>query len=202
MPAPSIDFWYDFASTYSYVAAMRVTAMAEQAEVAVRWRPFLLGPIFQAQGISNSPFVLFPVKGDYMVRDMQRLCDERGLGFRLPEPFPQHSVLAARVALVGLDDGWGEDFSRALYRIEFEQGMPISEAATIGSVLRGLGKAPDDVMQRSQDDAIKGRLREQTAEAQAKKIFGAPSFTTADGELFWGNDRLEQALAWAKRHAR
>src|SRR5205814_4950803 len=122
MSAPAIDFWYDFASTYSYVSAMRIAALAANARVAVRWRPFLLGPVFQAQGLTNSPFVLYPVKGDYMVRDMERLCAEIGIGFRLPTPFPQNSLTAARVALAGFEEGWGEDFTRAVYRAEFADG--------------------------------------------------------------------------------
>jgi 2-hydroxychromene-2-carboxylate isomerase len=105
-----LDFWFDFASTYSYPAAMRVRRLADEAGVAVRFRPFLLGPIFKAQGWTTSPFNLFPAKGQNMWRDLERICTDSGLPFQRPSPFPQNSVLAARVALVGLDEGWGEQF--------------------------------------------------------------------------------------------
>ena len=119
---PALDFFYEFASSYSYIAAMRIAPLAKAAGVAVRWRPFLLGPIFKAQGWDTSPFNLYPAKGRYMVRDCERQCAALGLTFRLPDPFPQNSLLASRAALVGLDEGWGEDFSRAVYRAEFAEG--------------------------------------------------------------------------------
>src|SRR6266545_1199894 len=138
MPAPALDFWFDFASTYSYPAAMRIGPLAVQAGVEVRFRPFLLGPIFKAQGWTTSPFNLFPAKGRHMWRDLERLCAELGLPFRRPDPFPQNSLLAARVALAGLDRDWGEDFCRAVFRAQFGDGRRIDEAAVIADVLAGL----------------------------------------------------------------
>jgi 2-hydroxychromene-2-carboxylate isomerase len=194
-----LDFWFDFASIYSYPTAMRVGALADRAGVEVRFRPFLLGPIFKALGWNTSPFNLYPAKGRYMWRDLERTCDDLKLPFRRPEPFPQPSLLAARVALVGLGDVWGEDFCLAVFRAEFADGEPIGEPATIRAILADLKVDPQRTMTAAQSDAIKERLRSQTAAAQRLEIFGAPTFTTADGELFWGNDRLESAIAWAKR---
>lgn len=193
----AVDFWFDFASTYSYPAAMRIGPLARKAGVAVRWRPFLLGPIFKALGWSDSPFNIYPAKGRYMWRDLARLCARDGLAFRPPDPFPQPSLLAARVALVGLEKGWGEDFARAVYAAEFGEGAQIGEEAVLSDLLarRGIDAAP--VMAAARSDAVKTALRRQTEEAARIGIFGAPSFV-ADGELFWGNDRLEQALDWNK----
>jgi 2-hydroxychromene-2-carboxylate isomerase len=200
MPTPSIDFWLEFGSTYSYPAAMRIADLAKTAGVAVRWRPFALGAIFKAQGWpADSPFNWQPAKGRYMWRDLERLCAGYGLPFRRPEPFPQLSILAARVALVGLSEGWGEDFARAVYRAEFADGRQIGEPAVIGEIVAGLGVAPEPVLARANADANKAALRVETDEAQRLGVFGVPSFVCADGELFWGNDRLETALAWAQR---
>jgi 2-hydroxychromene-2-carboxylate isomerase len=200
MPPPHLDFWLEFGSSYSYPAAMRIGALAEAAGVAVRWRPFALGAIFKAQGWpADSPFNWQPAKGRYMWRDVERVCAGYGLPFRRPEPFPQVSILAARVALVGLREGWGEDFARAVYRAEFAEGRQIGEVAVIGEIVAVLGIAPGPVLERALSDEIKAVLRAETDEAQCLGIFGAPSFIAADGELFWGNDRLEGALAWAKR---
>ena len=196
---PTLDFWFEFASTYSYPAAIRIAPLADANGVTVRWRPFLLGPIFKAQGWDNSPFNLYPAKGRYMWRDLERICGVIGLPFVQPSPFPQNALLAARVAMAGLAQDWGEDFCRALYRAEFGEGRNIGEPTTIGAVLQTLGVDAAAVMQQAQTDAIKGALRAQTEEAHRLGIFGAPSFVTADGELFWGNDRLETALMWAKR---
>jgi 2-hydroxychromene-2-carboxylate isomerase len=197
MPAPVVDFWFDFASTYSYPAAMRIGPLAEEADVEVRFRPFLLGPIFKAQGWTTSPFNLFPAKGRHMWRDLERLAEDLGVAFRRPEPFPQNSLLAARVALAGLADSWGDDFCVAVFRAEFGEGRRIDDVAAITDILARLMIEPEPVLAAAQSDEIKGRLRTQTEEAERRGIFGAPSFTTADGELFWGNDRLEHALRWA-----
>jgi len=195
---PTLDFWFEFASTYSYPAAMRIAPLAKARGVNVRWRPFLLGPIFKAQGWDNSPFNIYPAKGRYMWRDLERICAALAIPFRQPVPFPQNGLIAARVALVALAQGWGEDFCRATYRAEFGEGRDIGEATTIASVLAALGRNAEEIMQQAQADAVKADLRAQTEEAQRLGIFGAPSFTTG-GELFWGNDRLEAALEWAQR---
>jgi 2-hydroxychromene-2-carboxylate isomerase len=197
--APTLDFWFEFASTYSYPAAMRIAPLAATSGVNVRWRPFLLGPIFKAQGWDNSPFNLYPAKGRYMWRDLQRICAALSLPFVQPSVFPQNAVLAARVAMIGLAQDWGEEFCRAIYVCEFGEGRNIGEPERIAAVLRSIGQDAAAVMQQAQAEAIKNALRAQTEEAQRLGIFGAPSFMTAGGELFWGNDRLEAALEWAKR---
>jgi 2-hydroxychromene-2-carboxylate isomerase len=194
----TLDFWFDFASTYSYPAMMRIAPLAREAGVAVRYRPFLLGPLFKAQGWDTSPFNLYAAKGRNMWRDLDRLCRDLGLPFRRPEPFPQNSLTAARVALVGLNAAWGEEFCRAVFRAEFGDGRPIENAEVLGDILAQLKVDAAPVFDATRGDAVKAMLRRQTEEAQRLGVFGAPSFTTSDGELFWGNDRLERALAWAR----
>ena len=195
----AIDFWYEFASSYSYPAAMRVEALAAERGVALVWRPFLLGPLFAGQGWRDSPFNLFPAKGRYMWRDLERICGALGLPLTRPEPFPQNSLLAARVALA-LDDALRPAFSRAVYRAEFGQGRPIDAAATLGGLLTEIGVAAELALARAVEDANKAGLKAQTARAIALGLPGAPCLTTADGEVFWGNDRLEPGLDWARAH--
>ncbi len=197
--AYTFDFWFEFASTYSYPAAMRIAPLAEASGVTVHWRPFLLGPIFKAQGWDNSPFNLYPAKGRYMWRDLARTCETLSIPFTQPPRFPQNALLAARVAMAALAQDWGEDFCRAVYTREFGEGRDIGEPAAIAAVLTELGQDAEAILRLAQGDAVKDALRTQTEEAQRLGIFGAPSFVTADGELFWGNDRLETALAWARR---
>jgi 2-hydroxychromene-2-carboxylate isomerase len=199
MSDPVLDFWFDFASTYSYPAAVRIRALARRAGVSIRFRPFLLGPIFKAQGWQTSPFNLYEVKGRNMWRDLQRICADLSIPFQRPEPFPQNSLAGARVALVGLAQSWGEDFCEALFRWQFGQGRRIDEPAAIAAVLAGLKVDAVPVLAAAQSVAIKSELQRQTEAAQRLGIYGAPSFLTVDGELFWGNDRLERALLWAKR---
>jgi 2-hydroxychromene-2-carboxylate isomerase len=198
MPNPSLDFWFDFASTYSYPAAMRIGPLAADAGVQVTFRPFLLGPIFAAQGWTTSPFNLQAAKGRHMWRDLERLCADLTLPFRRPEPFPQQSLLAARVALVGADTSWGDDFCRGVFHAQFGEGRHVGEATTMRDILATLDVDAAAILVTAQSGEIKLRLRQETETAQRLGIFGAPSFVTTDGELFWGNDRLERALAWAR----
>src|ERR1700721_1825786 len=135
---PSAEFWYEFASTYSYPAALRVAALADERDVSLIWRPFLLGPIFAAQGWRDSPFNIYPAKGRYMWRDLERTCKAMGVSLKRPEPFPQPSLLAARVALA-LDGAARSDFSRRAFVAEFGQGLPIGDRATLGALLAPCG---------------------------------------------------------------
>ncbi len=197
MSSPTLDFWFDFASTYSYPAAVRIQALADKTGVAVNFRPFLLGPIFKAQGWTTSPFNLYPAKGGYMWRDLERICADLAVPFQRPDPFPQNSLLAARVALVGLREHWGEEFCTEVFRAQFGEGQRIDDAAAIANILARLEIAAEPILKAAQSDDTKARLRAQTEEAERRGIFGAPTFNTADGEVFWGNDRLERALIWA-----
>jgi 2-hydroxychromene-2-carboxylate isomerase len=199
MTTRTVDFWFEFGSTYSYPAAMRLAPFATAAGVAVRWRPFMLGPIFRDQGWDTSPFNLYPAKGRNMWRDLERICLALNLPFARPDLFPQNTLHAARVALIGLAESWGEDYCRAIYRAEFGEGRNVGNEETIANVLQNLGQNARDVLQRARSDELKAQLRAQTDEARQLDIFGSPSFVTADGELFWGNDRLEAALNWAAR---
>ena len=194
----SAEFWYEFASTYSYPAALRVASLAEERGVSLAWRPFLLGPIFAAQGWRDSPFNIYPAKGRYMWRDLQRTCDAMGVPLKRPEPFPQPSLLAARVALA-LEGDERANFSRQVYIAEFGQGLPIAERATLAALLAACGVDPAATLERAESDANKALLKAECSRAAEIGVVGAPCLVTEDGEVFWGNDRLEQGLDWAAR---
>ena len=197
---PTIDFWFDFASIYAHLTACRIEALAAQSGVAVTWRPFVLGPIFAARGWSTSPFNLYSDKGRQMWRDVERLSEDAGLPFRRPSVFPRNSMLAARAALVGADEGWLVPFSEAVFRAEFTEDRDIAAPEVIDAILAGLGLDGAAIRARAESPAYKPRLREQTGQAEKLGIFGAPTFIVGP-ELFWGNDRLEQAISWAQRGA-
>lgn len=191
-----VEFWFDFASTYSYPAAMRIERLAWEQGVVLRWRAFLLGPIFREQGWTDSPFNLYPAKGRYMWRDLERTCAGLGIGFRRPSAFPRNGLLAARVACRHADADWLPAFVRNVFRANFADDRDIAEAEVVEACLRPLCGNPAAVLEEARSPDSKARLRERTEAASRRGIFGAPSFVVGD-ELFWGNDRLEQALSWA-----
>lgn len=190
-----ITFWFEFASTYSYLSVMRIGELAAARGVSVTWKPFLLGPVFAAQGWDTSPFNIYPAKGRYMWRDMERICAARGLPFRRPYPFPQNGLKAARLALAAAEQNCLEAFTKSVFQAQFEDGSDISSDAVLQECLRKSG-LDAGLISRAQSPAIKSALRAHTEEAIAAGIFGAPSFTCGP-ELFWGDDRLEQALEHA-----
>ena len=196
MSRPAVEFWFEFASTYSYLSVMRIEKAAAAAAVEVRWRPFLPGPVFLALGWNDSPFNIYPPKGRYMWRDLERLAAKEGLPFRRPSRFPRNGLLAARVALVGAQEGWVAAFARAVMTANFAEDREIADETVIADILNALGQPAAGVIARAQEGANKLALRAQTERAAELGLFGAPSFRVGDG-LFWGNDRLEDALAWA-----
>jgi 2-hydroxychromene-2-carboxylate isomerase len=159
-----------------------------------------LGPIFAAQGMNDSPFNIYPTKGRYMWRDLARRAKKQGLPpIQRPPQFPQNGLMAARIATLGVTQDWGPDFVRGVYSAQFAKGADISDPEVLATVLHQIGQ-PDTLLAHARTDpAIKGRLRQTTEQAQQLGLFGAPSFTTPDNELFWGDDRLEDALDWALR---
>ncbi|MCR9143637.1 MAG: 2-hydroxychromene-2-carboxylate isomerase [bacterium] len=216
------EFWFEFASTYSYLSAARIRELSAERGVRVVYRPFLLGPIFQAQGWNDSPFNLYPAKGRYMWRDLERRCELYGLPFQKPTEFPRNGLRAARLATALLADPATADctpaFVAAVYSANFAEDRNIAEESVLIELLtENLAKvpaampasphnpAPDaaTIVSRSKSAEIKNALRRTTEQAQELEIFGAPSFcirrshdaqVANECELFWGDDRLEDAF--------
>lgn len=197
---PTLEFWYEFASNYSYLSMMRIDQLAQDFDVNIAWKPFLLGPIFKSFGWESSPFVLQKEKGIYVWKDMVRQCKKYDIPWKKPSVFPRNSVLALRVALLGVDQPWIGAFNRRVMQLNFAEDREINDQTAIAEILRDLGLAADQLMTEALSDSNKLALRTQTEEAQRRGIFGAPSFFVK-GEMFWGNDRLEDALHFATQRA-
>ncbi|MES2536011.1 MAG: 2-hydroxychromene-2-carboxylate isomerase [Pseudomonadota bacterium] len=193
---PRLEFWFEFGSNYSYLTAMRIEALTHSAGVELDWRPFLLGPIFRKFGWDSSPFVLQPAKGKYMWRDMAREAQKYRLPFTRPSVFPRAAVLPMRVAVHATDKPWIGAFCRNVMTQNWVGDLEIDDEANVARALMGLVQDPDSVIRAALSDANKLQLRNNTEEAHARGIFGAPTFFVGD-EMFWGNDRLEDAIAFA-----
>jgi 2-hydroxychromene-2-carboxylate isomerase len=202
-PAPSsaarskLEFWFEFGSNYSYLSVMRIEDEARRLGVRIVWKPFLLGPIFRALGFENSPFVLQKEKGAYVQQDMARLCRKYGLApWRMPSIFPRPGVLPSRIVLLGAEQPWVGAFSRRVMELNFALDQDINQPEKMAPILSELRLSTADILAEAQSDTIKTRLREQTDEARTRGIFGAPTFFVGS-EMFWGNDRLDDALLLA-----
>jgi len=192
----TIDFWFSIGSTYSYLSVMRLPAVANATGIIFRWQPFDVRHIMLEQ--DNIPFRNKPVKAAYMWRDIERRARSYGLNPVLPAPYPLPGlVLANRVAIVGAVEGWVEDYTRATYRRWFELGQPAGEEPNLGASLSEIGQEPARVLARAGQHEIVHALDAATAKAMSLGIFGAPTFVVGE-EIFWGDDRLDDAVAWAK----
>jgi 2-hydroxychromene-2-carboxylate isomerase len=192
---PTIDFWFEFGSNYSYLSVMRIEEDAKKLGVNVRWQPFLLGPIFQSFGWASSPFVLQKEKGEYAWKDMERQARKQGIPWKKPTNFPRSAILPLRVALIGADKPWMNEYCQRVMTLNFAQDIDIDSKEVIAQVLQSMGLPVQDILAAAVSDENKLKLRTQTETAKTLGIFGAPMFFVGK-EMFWGNDRLDEALEY------
>lgn len=193
-----IDFWFSIGSTYSYLTVMRAPEVAEATGVGFRWRPFNVRHVMIEQ--NNVPFANKPVKSAYMWRDIERRAERYGLAPKIPAPYPLPGlVLANLVATLAAEEGWVQDYVRATYRRWFEEGLPAGEDPNLSDSLWEIGQDPEQVLSRAQAERIERALAAATDEAMELGVFGSPTFVV-NGEVFWGDDRLDDAILWARDH--
>ena len=196
--ADPIDFYFDFSSPYGYLAAQSVDVLAARAGRGVTWRPFLLGAVFKTTG--SQPLVEIPLKGDYALRDMHRAARWLGVPFQMPESFPFASIAACRAFYALVDDhpDRAKALALALYRRAFGEGGEITSPEQVIAVAGEIGLDQQALAAALQDTALKARLRREVEAAVAAGVFGSPFFV-ADGEPFWGHDRLDHLEEWLKK---
>lgn len=199
MSGAPIDFYFDFASPYAYLASARIDALAERWGRAVRWRPILLGAVFKVSG--GVPNLNKPLQGDYLRHDVPRCARLWGVPVHqpLPAPFP---ALAASRAFYWLDQVGGEHspaaLARALFHAHWAEGRDMALPENVLDVAASLGLDRDAVEAGIAEASVKERLRVETETAISRGVFGAPFFFV-DGEAFWGADRMDQIEEWLRR---
>jgi 2-hydroxychromene-2-carboxylate isomerase len=199
MTSKTIDFFYFFGSTYTYLTVMRIEPLAAEAGLGIRWRPFDVRTLMIEQ--NNIPFRDKPVKARYMWRDIERRADRYGIPFEKPPVYPvEPDLVATRVGLVAAEEGWIANYTRETYRAWFLRNEGPGTGGSVERVLQALGKETADVMRRAGSAELRERLDAETARARELGIFGSPTFVVGD-EIFWGDDRLDDALAWVEARA-
>jgi 2-hydroxychromene-2-carboxylate isomerase len=193
--ANPIEFFFDFSSPYSYIAAEKIDALAGKYQRTVNWRPILIGAIFQKT--NAVPLVHLPLKGDYSRCDFPLSARFHGLPFNMPEKFPLPTQSAARAYywIAERDQKQARSFARGVFHGLFVDNRDISDLAVVLEIAAQLGIGSDDLSQAVASPEIKERLKNETENAFAQGVFGAPFFII-DKEPFWGADRLPQVEHW------
>lgn len=194
MSAP-IEFWFDFSSSFGYLASTRIEALAAKYGRTTIWRPFLLGAVYKFNGVVPTPNV--PLKGDYARIDMLRTGRFHGIPIRVPSNFPIGSVGAARAFYWAdaQDPARAKLLAAALYQAYFADDVDISNAENVVKIAAQCGFDATATAAGMQDAAVKERTKHEVDAAIAKGVFGSP-YVIIDGEPFWGMDRLDQAEKW------
>ena len=196
MAAHHIDFWFTMGSTYSYLSVSRLADVERSTGVTFRWRPFHLLIILQE--MKHVPFADKPTKSAYMWRDIERRAAMYGIPMKLPVPYPaKQSVVANLVATVGTRESWGADFVRAAHRRWFQRGEETGSEPNVSESLHDIGEEPKRVLALANSENTKATLAAETDAARELGIFGSPTFTVGR-ELFWGDDRLADAISWCR----
>jgi 2-hydroxychromene-2-carboxylate isomerase len=190
----SIDFYFFVGSTYSYLSVARAGALAAARGVQLQWCPFSVRTLMREQ--NNSPFVGKPAKFAYMWRDLERRAGRFGIPFDGAPPYPiDPNEQANRVATLAASEGWCEPFVREAYRTWFLDKLDPGAPQVLAAILQRLGR-PADCSERAESDEVRALYGARTDRARALGLFGSPSWVCADGEIFWGDDRLEDTIDW------
>lgn len=191
----ALDFYFDFASPYGYLASLQIDALAARHGRSVNWRPILLGVVFKVTGMQAN--VLQPLRGDYLRRDTLRCARQLGVPLTMPAVMPMNAVAPSRACywLMERDAAQGRRLAQAVFHAHWGEGRDVSAAEAVAELGQGLGIGREELLAGLQSPAAKDRLRAETDEAIRRGVFGAP-FIFVDGEPFWGADRLPQIDAW------
>jgi 2-hydroxychromene-2-carboxylate isomerase len=193
-----LEFWFSIGSTYTYLTVMRMPKVLDDSKLRVIWRPFNVREIMQ--DMNNVPFVGKPAKLNYMWRDLERRARRYGIPIKLPVAYPlENFELANRVAVVGEREGWCQDYVSATYSTWFQGGAPAGDDQNLAQSLQKIGQSYDRVIELAKSDNALELLKTATKEATSKGIFGSPSFIAESKELFWGDDRLEDAVGYLQQ---
>ncbi len=192
---PSFDFWFSIGSTYSFLTVHRIDAESMAAGIDVRWRPFSVRALMQE--MNNIPFAGKPAKEQYMWRDLQRRAERLGIALDVPVAYPlSHFDRANRIAIIASQEGWCESYVKAAYRYWMLEGMPAGDEPNLRACFEDLDQSYERVVELADTAEIDAAYRDATAAARALGIFGSPSFVVNGTELFWGDDRLEDAIGY------
>ena len=191
-----IDFWFSIGSTYTYLSVNRIAEVAKKENLSIIWKPFSVRKIMM--DMDNIPFTppSKKVKSDYMWRDIERRAKFYGFDAKVPAPYPLKEFdLANQIAILGMNEGWGVDYVTVTYKRWFQQGKEPATEPNLSEILNELNLNKDEVNKNANSENIKNQYLQNTENAYKQGVFGSPTFIY-NGEVFWGDDRLEDCIKW------
>jgi len=197
----NIDFWFSIGSTYTYLTVSRINELSKEEELLFNWYPFSVRKIMM--DMDNIPFTppSKKIKSDYMWRDIERRAAFYGFNPKIPAPYPLTQFdLANKIAVLGMNEGWGIDYVISTYKRWFEQGKEPATEPNLSEILQELKLNKDEVIAQAQSTEIENKYLENTEKAYSLGVFGSPTFIF-EGEVFWGDDRLEDCIKWVKSNS-
>ena len=194
----NIDFFFSIGSTYTYLSVTRILEVEKKNQVKFNWKPFSVRAIMKE--MNNIPFPKDKLnKVNYMWRDIERRAEGYGFFAKTPVPYPLSEFdLANQIAILGLNKEWGIDYVRLSYKKWFQEGKEPAIDPNLGEVCKELNLDKDEIIAQAHSKEIIENYNSNTDSARKNKIFGSPSFVVKD-EIFWGDDRMEDAINWSKK---
>jgi len=194
-----IDFYFSIGSTYTYLSVTRILDVEKKHKTKFNWIPFSVRAIMKE--MNNIPFPPDKKnKVDYMWRDIERRAEGYGFFAKTPVPYPLSQLdLANKLAILGLKEGWGIDYVRLTYKRWFQDGKEPATEPNISEICKELNIDKEKVLKSASSDEIENQYLKNTDSARQNKVFGSPSFIV-NSEIFWGDDRMEDAITWSKKN--
>ena len=195
----NIDFYFSIGSTYTYLSVTRIIDVEKKHQVRFNWLPFSVRSIMKE--MNNIPFPKEKInKVNYMWRDIERRAEGYGFFAKTPVPYPLTEFdLANKLAILGLKEGWGVDYIRLTYKRWFQEGKEPATEPNISEIFKELKIDKEKAIKDANTSEIEKQYLKNTESARENKVFGSPSFIV-NSEIFWGDDRMEDAIKWSKKN--
>jgi len=191
-----IEFWFSIGSTYTYLSTQRLEKLERLNNVKFEWIPFSVRA--RMIEMENVPFMAEKKrhKIDYMWRDVQRRANFYGFDAKVPAPYPLKEFdLANKLAILGEKEGWVKEYTKITYRKWFLDHQEPGSEPNLSNTFKEMDLDKENILRIAQNDEIDEKYLKNTEVAKNKGIFGSPTFVV-DNEVFWGDDRCEDAIKW------
>ena len=190
------DFFFDFASPYSYLAHKQIRNIEKQNKIEINYKPILLGGLLNLAEIKAAAFI--PSKAKFMIKDCKLLAEKFNIKFKFNSYFPIQSLNLMRGTLLAEKENKASLYIDKFFDAIWRDGLNLNNQKIIDEILKNLTFNLEIFKLKISEQNIKDELKKKTNDAFSKGVFGAPSFII-NNKMFWGQDRLEFVLNEARK---